>query len=114
MHRSLLIAGTLALTTLSFVMSGNRDASAARLIYGTCFPHFRSCMAGCSGLERRYAFDNCLARCYRAPRCESGGYRRQASNRYFAVDKLPDGRLPESQLPASQMPDDRLPDGRLP
>jgi hypothetical protein len=114
MHRSLLIAGTFALATFAVFAAGNREASAARLIYGTCFPHFRSCMAGCSGLERRYAFDNCLARCYRAPRCESDRYRREASNRYFAVDKLPAGQLPESQLPASQMPDDRLPEGRLP
>jgi len=114
MHRSLLIAGALALTTLSFIGDGNRDASAARLIYGTCIPHFRSCMAGCSGLARHNAFDNCLARCYRAPRCEDDRYRREASNRYFAVDKLPAGRLPESQLPASQMPDDNLPDSLLP
>ena len=114
MHRSLLIVSTFALATIAVVATGNREASAARLIYGTCIPHFRSCMAGCSGLERHNAFDNCLARCYRAPRCESDRYRRDASNRYFAVDKFPDGRLPESQLPASQMPDDRLPDGRLP
>ena len=114
MHRSLLIAGALALTTLSFVGDGNRDASAARLIYGTCFPQFNSCMARCSGLDRRYAFNNCLARCYRAPRCESYRHRREALNRYFAADKLPAGRLPESQLPTSQMPDDNLPEGRLP
>ena len=116
MHRSLLIAGTFALATFAALATGNREASAARLIYGTCFPQFRSCMAGCSGFASRRALDFCVSSCLGAPRCDIpyDMRRREAFN-----NKLPNGKLPESTLPGSQMPDselpgDNLPDGHLP
>lgn len=110
MYRTSIGAGAFIFFALLFIAGDNRDAAAARILYGICFAQSYKCMARCNTLDAQ-AFGACSSTCLRAPRCESDRHRkhREASNGNLPESALPNARLPDSNLPSDNLPDSRLP-----